>query len=142
MFNLNHHLFNLLLYECQSMTICLVKLFFIHLNFFGSSLSCNSFSLCVLMYIILSHTLYLLAISLVPKRLSCVVNGNHLLTLYIIALLNCNCKRILMCFCYNYSLLKSLFYVVFSDHKPRTYVGYELHLFSFIHFCTATRTIT
>ena len=89
------------------MTICLVKLFFIHLNFFGSSFSCNGFSLCVLMYIILSHTLHLITISLIPKRLSCVVNGNHLLTLYIISLLNSNCKRILMRFCYNYFLLKS-----------------------------------
>ena len=88
------------------MTICFIESFLIHLNFFGSSFSCNGFSLCVLMYIILSHTLHLLAISLIPKRLSCVVNGNHLLTLYIIALLNCNCKRILMRFCYNYFLMK------------------------------------
>ena len=121
------------------MTICLIKLFFIHLNFFGSSFSCNSFSLCVLMYIILSHTLYLLTISLVPKRLSCVINCNHLLSFYIISLLNSNCKRILMRFCYNY-FLKSLFYVVFSVHKPRTYVGYELYLFSFIYFCSTVGT--
>ena len=124
------------------MTICFIEMFFIHLNFFGSSFSCNGFSLCVLTYIILSHTLHLLAISLIPKRLSCVVNGNHLLTFYIIARLNCNCKRILMSFCYNCFLMKSLFYVVFSDRKPRTYVGYELYLFSFAQFCSTTRTIT
>ena len=106
MFNLNHHLFNLLLYKCQSMTICFIEQFFIHLNFFGSSLSCNGFSLCVLTYIILSDKLHLLTRSLVPKRLSCVINSNHLLTFYIIALLNCNCKRILMRFCYNYFFMK------------------------------------
>ena len=115
-------MFNLLLCKCQSVTICLIELFFIHLNFFGSSFSCNGFSLCVLMYIILSHTLHLLAISLVPKRLSCVVNGNHLLTFYIISLLNSNCKRILMRFCYNYFLMKSNFYLVFEAHKWLAYV--------------------
>ena len=123
MFNLNHHLFNLLLYKCQSMTICFVKLFFVHLNFFGSSFSCNGFSLCVLMYIILSHTLYLITISLVPERLSCVINNNHLLTLYIIALLNSNCKRILMRFCYNYFLLKSNFYLFNITKYMRDYIN-------------------
>ena len=122
MFNSNHRLFNLLLHEYQSMTICFIQLFLIRLNFFGSSFSCNGFSLCVLMYIILSHTLYLITISLVPKRLSCVVNGNHLLTFYIIALFNCNCKQILMSFCYNYFLMKSNFYLVFEAHKWLTYV--------------------
>lgn len=128
------------------MTIGFITLLFVHFHLFGSRYADNSICFSILsvkMFIILCHTLNFLTISLVPKRLSFVgINGNHLLTLYIIARLENNCKRILMHFCYNYFLMKSLFYWVFSDHKRRTYVGYELHLFSFIHFCSATRTIT